>query len=59
MAAPLQPAGAFQDLTVWGKAHEWEEASRFLNAYAKAIQAAVAGHSDSRLLTPVSSRGSL
>jgi hypothetical protein len=59
MAAPLQPAGAFQDLMVWGKAHEWEEVSRPLNAYSKAIQAAVAGHTDSRLLTPDSSRGFL
>jgi hypothetical protein len=59
MAAPLQPARTFQDLMVWGKAHEWEEVSRLPYAYSKAILAAVAGHSDSRLLTPVSSRGFL
>jgi len=47
MAALLQPAGAFPDLLVRGKAHEWEEASRLLDAWSKAIQAAVAGHSDS------------
>jgi hypothetical protein len=47
MDVPLKPARAFQDLIVWRKAHEWEEVSRLLNAYSKAIQGAAACHSGS------------
>lgn len=60
MDASRQPARTFQDLG-HGNTEDlktvWEAMSRLLNACSKAIPAAVACHSDSRLPAPDSAGG--